>query len=220
MLEMISESAILMVIVIFTINIVYVSFLTLRTVALTKGYRYLAAFLSIMETFVYVFGLGLVLDNLDQPINVIAYALGFGVGILLGLYIEEKLALGYMVVNVTTGQRDRDLPDHLRSLGYGVTHGTQYGRDGERTTMQILTPRRFQRKLIDTIKELDDRAFIIAYEPKTIHGGFWTKKVSSRKVADYELEHVEEILEEIYEEEAVEANGETTKKEEIQSRKE
>ena len=219
MLEMISESALLIVIVIFVINIFYVSFLTLRTVALTKGYRYLAAFVSILETFVYVIGLGLVLDNLDQPVNVIAYALGFGVGILTGLYIEEKLALGYMVVNVTSSQNDKDLPDHLRTLGYGVTHGTQYGRDGARTTMQILTPRRYQRKLIETIKELDERAFIIAYEPKTIHGGFWTKKVSSRKVANYEPEHVEEILEEIYEEEAAEANGETNEKEEIQSRK-
>ena len=78
MFEMISQSAILMVIVIFVINIFYVSFMTLRTVALTKGYRYMAASVSILETLVYIIGLGLVLDNLDQPVNIIAYALGFG----------------------------------------------------------------------------------------------------------------------------------------------
>lgn len=204
MLEAVSNSALLMVLVIFVINIFYVSFLTLRTVAITKGYRYLAACVSILETFVYVIGLGLVLDNLDQPLNVIAYALGFGVGVLSGLKIEEKLALGYIVVNVTTAERDRDFPDHLRNLGYGVTHGTQWGRDGERTTMQILTPRKYQIKLIDTIKELDEKAFIIAYEPKTINGGFWTKGVSRRKVASYEPENVEEVLEEIYEQEEAE----------------
>nr|WP_052254607.1 DUF2179 domain-containing protein [Salinicoccus sp. YB14-2] len=215
MFEMISQSAILMVIVIFVINIFYVSFMTLRTVALTKGYRYMAASVSILETLVYIIGLGLVLDNLDQPVNIIAYALGFGVGILTGLKIEEKLALGYMVVNVTTAERDRDLPDQLRNLGYGVTHGTAYGRDGERTTMQILTPRRYQNKLIETIRELDDKAFIVAYETKTISGGFWTKGVSSRKVANYEPENVEEVLEEIYEEEMAEANGESKKEEKI-----
>lgn len=221
MLEAISNSALLMVLVIFVINIFYVSFLTLRTVAITKGYRYLAAGVSILETFVYVIGLGLVLDNLDQPLNVIAYALGFGVGVLSGLKIEEKLALGYMVVNVTTAERDRDLPDHLRNLGYGVTHGTQWGRDGERTTMQILTPRKYQPKLIETIKELDAKAFIIAYEPKTINGGFWTKGVSRRKVASYEPENVEEVLEEIYEQEEQKAeessveNGEKSEQEKI-----
>lgn len=213
MLEAISNSAILMVLVIFVINIFYVSFMTLRTVAVTKGYRYVAASVSILETFVYVIGLGLVLDNLDQPLNVIAYALGFGVGVLSGLKIEEKLAMGYIVVNVIISDKDRDFPNHFRNLGYGVTHGTQWGRDGERTTMQILTPRKYQHKLIDTIKELDDKAFIIAYEPKTINGGFWTRGVSRRKVASYEPENVEEVLEEIYEQEEEATPNEENKKE-------
>lgn len=33
--------------------------------------------------------------------------------------------------------------------------------------MQILTPRKYERKLMDTIKNLDPKAFIIAYEPQT-----------------------------------------------------
>ena len=85
----------------------------------------------------------------------------------------------------------------LRDLGYGVTHGYQYGRDGERTNLQILTPRRYEKKLIATIKELDPKAFIISYEPRTIHGGFWTRGIRSRQVEQYEIEHVEEVLDEI-----------------------
>lgn len=113
---------------------------------------------------------------------------------MVGLIIEQKLALGYVVVNVTTAEQDKDLPNHFRNLGYGVTHGTSYGRDGARTTMQILTPRRYERKLIETIKEIDDRAFIVSYEPKNISGGFWTKTVRRKQVASYEPENVEEVL--------------------------
>lgn len=188
-----------MVLVIFVINIIYVSFLTLRTISTLKGYRYTAAIFSILETFVYVIGLGLVLENLDQFQNVVAYALGFGAGILVGLKIEEKLALGYLVVNVITSEIDKDLPKNLRDLGYGVTHGYQYGRDGERMTLQILTPRKYERKLIATIKELDERAFIITHEPKNINGGFWTKGVRRKRLRNYEPENVEEVLEEISE---------------------
>ena len=188
-----------MVLVIFVINIIFVSFLTLRTISTLKGYRYTAAIFSILETFVYVIGLGLVLENLDQFQNVIAYALGFGAGILVGLKIEEKLALGYLVVNVITSEIDKDLPKNLRDLGYGVTHGYQYGRDGERMTLQILTPRKYERKLIATIKELDERAFIITHEPKNINGGFWTKGVRRKRLRNYEPENVEEVLEEISE---------------------
>nr|WP_179287316.1 DUF2179 domain-containing protein [Salinicoccus roseus] len=195
----ISQNPWLMVLVIFVINIIYVSFLTLRTISTLKGYRYTAAIFSILETFVYVIGLGLVLENLDQFQNVIAYALGFGAGILVGLRIEEKLALGYLVVNVITSEIDKDLPKNLRDLGYGVTHGYQYGRDGERMTLQILTPRKYERKLIATIKELDERAFIITHEPKNINGGFWTKGVRRRRLRNYEPENVEEVLEEISE---------------------
>ena len=138
------------------------------------------------------------LDNLDRPQNIVAYALGFGVGILVGTKIEEQLALGYTVVSVTTAKKTIDLPNDLRNLGYGVTHGHQYGRDGQRTVMQILTPRKYERKLIETIKELDDRAFIISHEPKSIHGGFWTKGLSRRKMSNYQPENVEEVLEEVY----------------------
>ncbi|MEZ2459137.1 DUF2179 domain-containing protein [Salinicoccus roseus] len=199
MITAISQNPWLMVLVIFVINIIYVSFLTLRTISTLKGYRYTAAIFSILETFVYVIGLGLVLENLDQFQNVIAYALGFGAGILVGLKIEEKLALGYLVVNVITSEIDKDLPKNLRDLGYGVTHGYQYGRDGERMTLQILTPRKYERKLIATIKELDERAFIITHEPKNINGGFWTKGVRRKRLRNYEPENVEEVLEEISE---------------------
>ncbi|TVT27674.1 DUF2179 domain-containing protein [Salinicoccus cyprini] len=199
MITAISQNPWLMVLVIFIVNIVYVSFLTMRTISTLKGYRYTAAAFSILETFVYVIGLGLVLENLDQFQNVVAYALGFGAGILVGLKIEEKLALGYLVVNVITSQKDKDLPTNIRDLGYGVTHGYQYGRDGERTTMQILTPRKYERKLIDTIKELDEKAFIITHEPKNINGGFWTKGVKRKRLKNYQPENVEEVLEEISE---------------------
>ena len=198
MLQAISDNPMLMILVIFVINIIYVTFLTMRTIMTLKGYRFVAEAFSILETFVYVIGLGLVLDNLDRPQNIVAYALGFGVGILVGTKIEEQLALGYTVVSVTTAKKTIDLPNDSRNLGYGVTHCHQYGRDGQRTVMQILTPRKYERKLIETIKELDDRAFIISHEPKSIHGGFWTKGLSRRKMSNYQPENVEEVLEEVY----------------------
>ena len=48
--------------------------------------------------------------------------------------------------------------------------------------MQILTPRKYELKLYTTIKEIDPKAFIIAYEARTIHGGFWVKTVRKGKL--------------------------------------
>jgi uncharacterized protein YebE (UPF0316 family) len=171
------ENSYIMVAIILIINIVYVSFFTIRMILTLKGYRYIAAFVSMFEVVIYVVGLGLVLDNLNEIQNLVAYAVGYGLGVIAGMKIEEKLALGYITVNVITADYDKALPEKLRSKGYGVTNWAAHGLEGDRMAMQILTPRKNEIKLYQTIKELDPKAFIIAYEPKTIHGGFWVKTV-------------------------------------------
>ncbi|PIC85747.1 MULTISPECIES: DUF2179 domain-containing protein [unclassified Sporosarcina] len=171
-----------MILIIFAINIVYVTFMTIRIILTLKGYRYIAAAVSMIETVVYVIGLGLVLDNLDQIQNLIAYALGYGIGVIIGSKIEERLALGYITVNVITADVDKEMPAVLRRLGYGVTDSSANGLSGNRSTMQILTPRKYEMQLYKTITELDPKAFIISYEPKSIHGGFWVKSVKRGKL--------------------------------------
>ncbi|WP_338752942.1 DUF2179 domain-containing protein [Bacillus sp. FJAT-52991] len=178
------ENSLFMVAIILIINVVYVSFFTIRMILTLKGYRYFAAFVSMIEVIIYITGLGLVLDNLNEIQNVIAYAVGYGLGVIVGMKLEEKLALGYITVNVITKEYDKDLPKTLRAEGYGVTSWASNGLEGERMSLQILTPRKYELKLYTKIKELDPKAFIIAYEPKTIHGGFWVKNVKKGKLSE------------------------------------
>ncbi|MGM8364035.1 DUF2179 domain-containing protein [Virgibacillus sp. W0181] len=176
------SNAVVMVVIILIINIVYVSFSTMRMILTLKGQRYLAALVSMFEITVYVLGLSLVLDNLDQIQNIIAYAVGFGIGVVVGSKIEEKLALGYITVNVVSSNPDIAFTKTLRTKGYGVTSWSSYGMEGDRLSMEILTPRKFELKLYETINQLDPKAFIISYEPKRIHGGFWVKHVRKGKL--------------------------------------
>ncbi|MFL0364437.1 DUF5698 domain-containing protein [Bacillus sp. PK3_68] len=178
------ENGLVMALIILIINVCYVSFFTIRMILTLKGYRYFAAFVSMVEIIIYIIGLGMVLDNLNEIQNVIAYAVGYGLGVIAGMKLEEKLALGYITVNVITKEYDKDLPKQLRDQGYGVTSWAANGLEGDRMALQILTPRKYELKLYSQIKELDPKAFIIAYEPKTIHGGFWVKTVKRGKLAE------------------------------------
>ncbi|MFS8629969.1 MAG: DUF5698 domain-containing protein, partial [Bacillales bacterium] len=96
------ENGLAMVIIILTINIVYVSFFTIRMILTIKGHRYLAALISMVEVIIYVIGLGLVLKNINGIQNLLAYAVGYGLGVIVGTKIEDKLALEYIMVNVIT----------------------------------------------------------------------------------------------------------------------
>lgn len=176
------DNAITMVVIILIINIVYVSLSTIRMILTLKGRKYIAAFVSMFEIVIYVVGLGLVLDNLEQIQNLIAYAVGFGTGVVVGSKIEEKLALGYITVNVISSNPDLNFTQKIRAKGYGVTSWPAYGMDGDRLAMQILTPRKYELNLYEVIKGIDPKAFIISYEPKQIYGGFWVKQVRRGKL--------------------------------------
>lgn len=170
---------------IFFINFSYVTLNTLRFMLTMKGYRLAAPLVSMVEITIYIVGLSLVLDHIDSPINIFVYALGYAVGISVGIRIEDYLALGYIMVTVILPDDDLkpNLTNLIREAGYGVTKTIGEGRDGKRIILEILSTRKSERALYKLIKELDERAFIISHEPKYISGGFWSKKLKKKKLS-------------------------------------
>lgn len=102
------------IIIILIIQISYVSLFTLRMIFMVKGKKYYASFISIIEVAINITGLSIVLDRLSNPLYLIVYSLGYAIGILVGSKIEEKLALGYLMVQVISRKSDSDFPVILR----------------------------------------------------------------------------------------------------------
>ncbi len=155
-----------MLAMIFFINLAYVTLNTLRFLLTMKGYRVIAPLVSMIEIIIYI------------------YALGYAAGVSIGIKIEDKLALGYTMVTVilpSNTDEEKSLPKILRQEGYGVTQSYGEGLEGPRLILEILSQRKSEKKLYQTIKSVEERAFIISYEPKYISGGFWTKKISRRE---------------------------------------
>lgn len=166
-----------LILLIIGINVVYVSINTLRTILVIKGQNILASIISVFEVGVYLLGLTIVLKNLDKPINIIAYCIGYGAGVYLGSRIEQLLALGYVDVQIIVDSVDRDLPALLREKGYGVTLWSAEGKDGLRLVLHVLAKRSDEKKLLKFITEIAPNAFVISYEPKNFIGGFLTKNI-------------------------------------------
>lgn len=172
---------------IFLINLLYITLNTIRVILTMRGYRKAAPLLAIIEVTIYTVGLSLVMEYLSNPIYLIAYALGFGVGIYTGMLIEDRLALGYSVIHIITDSLDHTLADSLRKLGYGVTIQSGYGRDGERLVFTVLTPRSTEVQLFRTLDELSPTAFYYSSEAKYIRGGFWTQNINPQEIAEAPL---------------------------------
>ncbi|MDO5457958.1 MAG: DUF2179 domain-containing protein [Atopococcus tabaci] len=169
---------------IFTINLLYITLNTIRVILTMRGYRRVAPVIAVIEVMIYTVGLSMVMQYLSNPIYLVVYALGFGIGIYTGMMIEDRMALGYSVIYIIADSLDHTLADGLRQLGYGVTIQVGYGRDGERLVLTVLTPRSTERKLYESIDELSPTAFYYSSEAKYIRGGFWTKKIQPKTIVE------------------------------------
>jgi len=167
----------MLVISIIGINIVYVSLNTLRTIFVIKGKKLLASFLAVFEIGIYLLGLTIVLQNLNSPINIAAYCIGYGAGVFVGSRIEQRLALGYVSIQVVVDSVDSNLSNLLREKGYGVTSWAAEGKNGPRLVLHVLAKRHNEKKLIEYLRKIKPNAFIISYEPHNLIGGFLVKNI-------------------------------------------
>ncbi|NOU74973.1 DUF2179 domain-containing protein [Paenibacillus sp. LMG 31458] len=166
---------------IFFIQVIYVSSLTTRMILTIRGYRYFAALLSMVDIMVYTIGLKIVLDNLSKPISLVVYCVSYGIGILVGMKLEEKLALGYINVQVIPSSREISLSSILRGKGYGITQWMGEGMDGERVLLSITMQRRNQSQLLQEIENVDPHAFVVTHDIKQYRGGFFAGQLGGNK---------------------------------------
>lgn len=168
------------ILLIIILQLIYVPFLTLRTIFLVKNVTFLAAMLGMVEMLIYVFGLSLVFNGDQSILAMVVYAVGFGLGIFLGAKIERKLAIGYVYAMINTQKKNDELVDFLRNSGFAVTIYVGEGRDSERYKYEILTKRNREAELFKIVEQFEPNAFIISYEPKSFKGGFLVARMKQK----------------------------------------
>ncbi|HHY36710.1 MAG TPA: DUF2179 domain-containing protein [Firmicutes bacterium] len=161
---------------VFAARVLDMSMATIRLLLVVRGKRLQAAVIGFFEVIIYVLALNMVVKNLDNIFNLLAYALGFATGNYVGSYVEEKMALGHATVQVIPKDKDEHMDTELRKLGYGVTVVTGTGREGPRRILLITVRRKKLPELMRVIDELDRDSFVTVMDTQFIHGGFWGKK--------------------------------------------
>lgn len=108
-------------ILIFFARIADVSIGTIRIIFVSRGMKYLAPALGFFEVLIWLLAIGHIMQNLNNPINYLAYASGFGMGNYVGILLEKKLAMGTVLIRIITRRDASELVQHLRQMGYVVT---------------------------------------------------------------------------------------------------
>lgn len=165
---------------IIIIQLLYVPMLTLRTICMVKNLKVLTGIFGFLEAAINIFGLAIVLSGDHSFLEMGVYSLGFASGLILGIAIEQKLAIGFITLQVNIQHKNEALINLLRNEGFGVTIYYGDGRSGPRINLDILTKRKKEKRLLQIIEEYEPCAFVMSYEPKMFRGGYLTEIMKRR----------------------------------------
>lgn len=159
--------------IIFGLRLVNMTLDTLRLRMMARGKKLLSFIFGVIETLIYLYTLSTVIQNLDNWINIAAYSLGFAVGSIIGMAIDERMAMGYVHLRVISPSRGALIAETLREHGFAVTEFSGRGRDGTVSMLSVSVKRRNARKARALVEELDASAFITAEDLTPVRRGYW-----------------------------------------------
>ena len=158
--------------VIFLLRIIDVSLATTRMLLAVRGQRVLVPIIGFFEVLIWLFAAGNAIQFLDSPLHVVGYAGGFAAGNVVGLWVEEKLALGLATVRIISEHGGVELADALREMGFGVTEFTGQGREGIVEVVYTVARRADTPRILRTVGEWAPDSFVTVEEPRAIHRGW------------------------------------------------
>jgi uncharacterized protein YebE (UPF0316 family) len=137
-----------------------------------RGRKVLAAAMGFFEVLVYALAIGAVVNNLSNVWNLLGYCLGFAVGTLVGMGIEERMAIGFATVRIVSRYKGQVLADAVRGAGHGATIEWGQGRGGTVGLVYATVQRRDVGALVDLAEAIDPEAFVTVEEARSIRRGY------------------------------------------------
>lgn len=160
-------------ILIFLSRIIDVSIGTIRIIFVSRGKKNLAPLLGFFEVLVWVIAISQIMKHLDNFVCYFAYAAGFATGTFVGMILEEKLAIGMLVVRVILVKDDFHLMERLHDAGFGVTVVDAKGANGDVKIVYTIIKRKELEEALEIITMCNSKAFYSIEDARTVNQGIF-----------------------------------------------
>jgi uncharacterized protein YebE (UPF0316 family) len=158
---------------IFALRVTDMTFDTLRLLFVVRGSKGLAWILGFMQSMIFVVAITTVLSNLGNPLNLVGYAAGFATGNVVGILLEERMAIGYIHLQIISSRRGVVLAKELREHGFAVTEIPARGKDGMVSVLSLSVRRKQVLAVEEIVHECDEGAFVTSENVRPMRRGFW-----------------------------------------------
>ena len=160
LLERLDEVPFLLPVAIMFLRIIDVSLGTVRLIMVFRGRRITAAVLGFFEVIIWLTAITAIISHITDWVNVIFYGLGFALGNVVGMMIENIMAVGQQVVRFISTEEGDKITRVLRAKGYGVTEVVASGREGPVGLGFLIAARKKIPSLIGLISGMDSKAVV------------------------------------------------------------
>jgi len=164
---------VVMPLLIFMARICDQSIGTMRIIFVSKGKRNIAPILGFFEVLIWIVAISKIMQNLDNYVNYIAYAAGFATGNLVGMIIEEKLAMGVQLIRVFAHERGQELVMALNNNGYGATSVEAHGARENIHLIYSVVNRNELNNVIGVINNFNPKAFYTIEDVRAVNEGIF-----------------------------------------------
>ena len=161
-------SLVVLPLLIFLARIADVTIGTMRIIFVSRGFRLTAACAGFLEVFIWLLAIGQIMTNLANWINYFAYAGGFAVGNYIGITIEHRLALGFLVVRIITQRDGTALDANLRDANFVVTSVDAEGGRGPVKILFTVVKRRMLPQVLELIKTTNPMAYFTIEDLRSV----------------------------------------------------
>jgi uncharacterized protein YebE (UPF0316 family) len=147
---------------------------TLRIFSVARGRRLTAWLIGFFQAILFITAVSAVLSQLGNLLNLLAFAVGFATGNVLGITIDRLLAPGQSLLRIYSTAHGEELALKLHALGHGATLTSGQGRNGTVSLIYCFVPRRLVRKVKQQVIAHDPQVYLSVENVRQIRGGWRT----------------------------------------------
>lgn len=132
---------ILLPLFIFFARVLDVSINTIRIIYVMAGKKYISAVLGFLESLIWLLAIRQIFNHMDNLYSYIAYPAGFACGILVGMKIEERIALGKVIIRIISHADIVPVKNYLinKKMRYSIINSE--GAGGQETILFTVAKR-------------------------------------------------------------------------------
>jgi uncharacterized protein YebE (UPF0316 family) len=145
----------------------------------SKGYKTIAPIFAFFESLIWLLAIGEIMKHLNNPLCYVAYAGGYAMGNWVGMWLDERISIGNVIIRVILSVENHELIDHLKAANYGLTLLDAEGGKGKVKVIFSIIKRKDVKHFVAVLNEFSPHSFYTIEEIRSVNEGVF--RTSSKR---------------------------------------